>query len=161
MEHITFRITLPANRDYVGLISVADQSGVLLAGPFRIAARADDDIAAEHGNPTRATTLPFGDPPLGLYRVQGLSRTGEGTNYRQDLFGIHDIIVLNGVGGHAALADANGRFEVVIHGGPLAADGGLRASTGHFRVSDTDLAVRGVRNPFTVYVRLCGTRPLS
>jgi hypothetical protein len=139
-ELITLKIALPANRDYLGALWVLDGAGKELAGPYRIAARASDDIAAEHGNPTRASTLPFGDPPLGSYRLCGMAGTGEGTRYRRDLFGPLDVIILNGTGGHAALADANGRFEIVIHGGPLAANGGLRASTGHFRISDPDLA---------------------
>jgi hypothetical protein len=140
LQLIELKIRLPTNRDYLGALSVLNSSGVVLAGPFRIAGRASDEIAAEHGNPTRATTLPYGDPPLGSYRFQGMAGTGEGTRFRQDLFGSLDVIILNGTGGHAALADANGRFEIVVHGGPFATNGGLRASTGHFRISDPDLA---------------------
>jgi hypothetical protein len=138
-EQITLRIDLPANRDYVGVLRVLDSSERVLAGPYRIAARASSEIAAEHGNPTRATTLPYGDPPLGTYKCQRLASTGEGTKYRQDLFGFQDVIVLTGTGGNAALADANGRFEILIHGGPLTAEGALRMGTGHFRISDPDL----------------------
>jgi hypothetical protein len=154
-ETLIIRIELPVDRDYVGALRVLSKSGEALAGPFRIAARASDEIAAAHGNPTRATTLPYGDPPLGSYRYHGMASTGEGTKYRRDLFGPLDVIVLTGSSGHAALADANGRFEIMIHGGPLAAGGGLRAGTGHFRISDPDLTavsdlIRRARTAFCV-----------
>jgi hypothetical protein len=138
---LTLRIQLPADRDYVGSLTVLDQVGERIAGPIRVAARASDEIAAEHGNPTRATTLPYGDPPCGSYKYMGRARTGECTKFRSDLFGQLDALVLTGAGGNAALADANGRFEILIHGGPLAQGGGLRAGSGHFRISDPDLTI--------------------
>jgi hypothetical protein len=76
LEQITLRIGLPADRDYVGEVRVFDGSGKPLAGPFRIAARASGEIAAQHGNPTRATTLPYGDPPLEVVQVSGHGEHG-------------------------------------------------------------------------------------
>lgn len=162
LERLTLRIDLPADRDYVGLLRVLDSCDHLLAGPCRIAARASDEIAAQHGNPTRASTLAYGDPPLGSYRVRGLASTGAGTKYRSDLFGHLDVIILNGTAGYAALADANGRFEVLIHGGPLSATGGLRATTGHFRISDPDLSVLSdlIRRAKTAWC-VCDAAPSS
>jgi hypothetical protein len=138
-EPVTLKIQLPTNRNYVGRLLALDSAGRVLAGPFPIAGRASDAIAAEHGNLTRATTLPFGDPPVGSYRFVGVADTGPGTRYRSDLFGDLAAVVLCGRDGHAALADANGRFEFLIHGGPLSQDGRLRATTGHFRISDPHL----------------------
>jgi hypothetical protein len=136
---VSLSIVLPRNRDHVGVLCVRDHAGARIAGPFPIAGRASDEIAAEHGNPTRASTLPYGDPPTGAYRYQGVAPTGAQTKYRSDLFGAQGVIVLAGTSGDAALADANGRFTIVIHGGPPAANGGLRATTGHFRIADADL----------------------
>jgi len=138
-ESRTLRIILPVNRDYTGTIALLDEEGGALAGPFPICGRASDQIAADHGNPSRATTLPYGDAPLGMYRVAGLVPTGPETSYRRDLFGVHGALVLHAKSGEAALAEANGRFEILIHGGPLSADGRIRATTGHMRISDADL----------------------
>jgi hypothetical protein len=113
---------------------------VVLAGPFRVAGRCADSIAQEHGNPSRAPTLPYGDPPTGQYKVKAVATCGTGSRYRSDLHGRAGAIVLLPLAGEAALADANGRFEILIHGGTLSPDGRLRAGGGHFRVSDQDLA---------------------
>jgi hypothetical protein len=133
------RISLPFDRDHTGQILVEDAGGAPLAGPFRIAARCADSIAGEHGNPLRAPTLPYGDPPAGEFRVKAIVSSGAGSKYRPDLYGSGGAIVLLPVAGDAALADANGRFEILIHGGALSVDGRLRATSGHFRVSDDDL----------------------
>jgi hypothetical protein len=142
-ESLTIEISVPANRDFVGSLKVWSEWGRVVAGPFPIAARASDEIAAEHGNPRRITTLPYGDPPAGTYRYGRKAATGHGSRLRQDLFGTKDVIVLLPTGGPAALGDANGRFEILIHGGPPAPNGGLRATSGHFRISDPDLDVLG------------------
>jgi hypothetical protein len=138
-ESLTIEISLPANRDFTGSLTVWSDQERVVGGPFQIAARASDEIAAEHGNPARIPTLPYGDPPAGTYRYGGKVATGAGSRLRQDLFGPKDVIVLLPTGGPAALGDANGRFEIFIHGGPPAANGGLRVTSGHFRISDADL----------------------
>jgi hypothetical protein len=142
-DSLTIEITLPANRDFLGSLKVWSDVGEIVAGPFPVAGRASDDIAAEHGNPTRAPTLPYGDPPAGTFRYSGKIATGGGSRLRQDLFGPKPVIVLLPTGGPAALGDANGRFEIFIHGGPPAPSGGLRATSGHFRIRDPDLEVLG------------------
>jgi hypothetical protein len=142
-ESLTIEITLSANRDFLGSLTVWSDAGEIAAGPFPVAGRASDDIAAEHGNPMRAPTLPYGDPPAGTFRYGGQKNTGAGSRLRQDLFGPKPVIVLLPTGGPAALGDANGRFEIFIHGGPPATSGGLRATSGHFRISDPDLELLG------------------
>jgi hypothetical protein len=139
-EPQTLRIELPANRDYVGRIALLDKGGRLIAGPFAVCGRAGDELATEHGNRSRAATLPYGDTPLGTYRIVGFVRTGSGTKYRADLFGVHGAFVLEAISGDAALAEANGRFEVLIHGGRLSPDGKLRATSGNIRIADADLS---------------------
>lgn len=142
------RITLPANRDFTGQLTVEASNGALLAGPFPICARSGDQLAADHGNPTRASTLPYGDTPLGRYRVLRVARTGDETHYRGDLYGTHGAIVLGAKSGDAALADANGRFEILIHGGALNAERQLRATSGGMRLADPHL--RAVISAITI-----------
>jgi hypothetical protein len=132
-------IQLGANRDRTGYLSVCDDLGGVLAGPFPVSARAADSIASENGNPTREPVLPFGDPPTGRYKVVDAIPTGQGTPYRGDLYGDEGAIVLAPVSGVAALADACGRFQILIHGGRPSDDGRLRMSSGNFRVFDHDL----------------------
>jgi hypothetical protein len=135
----SLQIRLPVDRDLTGSIWLEDDRGGVLAGPFPIAGRATDFIAAAHGNPTRCPTLPYGDPPAGGYRTQGVVASGPGTRLRGDLYGRGGAIVLLPWSGDAALADAAGRFEVLIHGGSPGPAGGLRATSGHFRVADAHL----------------------
>jgi len=132
-------IQLGANRDRTGYLSVCDDQGRVFVGPLPISARAADSIASENGNPTREPVLPFGDPPTGRYRVVDAIPTGQGTPYRGDLYGDAGAIVLAPVSGDAALADACGRFQLLIHGGRPSDDGRLRVSSGNFRLFDHDL----------------------
>jgi hypothetical protein len=134
-------IQLGANRDRTGYLSVCDDLGRVFLGPFPVSARAADSIASENGNPTREPVLPFGDPPTGRYKVVGAIPTGQGTPYRGDLYGEMGAVVLAPISGDAALADACGRFQILIHGGRPADDGRLRVSSGNFRVFDYDLKI--------------------
>jgi hypothetical protein len=136
----TIRIQLASNRDRAGQLTVLDEGGRTILGPIEVSARAADSIAAENGNPFREPVLPFGDPPTGVYEAVDAVETGADTRFRADLYGSHGAIVLSPLSGDAALADACGRFQILIHGGHLSADGRLRVSSGHFRVSDNDLA---------------------
>jgi hypothetical protein len=132
-------IQLGANRDRTGYLSACDDLGGVLVGPFPVSARAADSIASENGNPTREPVLPFGDPPTGRYKVVGVIPTGRDTPYRADLYGDGGAIVLAPVSGDAALADACGRFQILIHGGHPSEGARLRVSSGNFRVFDHDL----------------------
>lgn len=132
-------IELSEDRNYTGELSVIDALDRSTLGPFDVSARAADSIAAENGNPTRSTLFPFGDPPTGTYRVVEIVPTGLGTQYRADLYGTLGAIELRSVAGDAALADACGRFSILIHGGGPSADGRLRVTSGHFRLGNDDL----------------------
>jgi hypothetical protein len=113
------RIQLNQDRDQIGYLTVCDATGHAIIGPFPVSARAADSIAADNGNPTRATVFPFGDPPSGRYRVGEVIATGQGTRYRDDLYGTQGAITLLPASGDAAMADACGRFQLLIHGGRL------------------------------------------
>jgi hypothetical protein len=137
MHQITIR--LPCNRDYAGTLKLEDAKGKLIAGPFKICARAHDELARANGNPDRLPVLPFGDMPLGEYHITQIVPSGSGTPYDGDEFGSAGIVFLQPRHGEAVLADANGRFIFLIHGGALSRDGALRPThDGSLRLSNRD-----------------------
>ena len=156
-------IDLNTDRDLIGNVTVSLIDERVIIGPFPVAARAADSIAANNGNPTRESVFPFGDPPTGAYRASEVVATGVGTPYRADLYGHRGAIVLLPVSGDAALADACGRFHILIHGGPPSADGRLRVSSGHFRVQDDHLEtlMRFVSEACGRAVVICSERSTS
>lgn len=129
------RITLPRDRWRLGTLQVEDVAGHLVAGPFPCYGKADNAEALAHGNPSRAPTRPYGDHPLGIYRI---------TEFREHYkdFGPW-FILLEPTAGPALVAARNGRSGLAIHGGPLNAEGRLRPTFGCVRVHDaTLLAIR-------------------
>jgi len=132
-------IRLPQNRDNCGALTVIDGLGQIALGPVPVAARALDDPAATHGNPTRSSVLAYGDSPAGRYRLQRILNTGGGTLYPAKLFGACSLILMRATDGDAALAEANGRFHIAIQGGRLGRDGRLKATAGAFRISDAHM----------------------
>ncbi len=130
-------VTLPPQRDVEGTVHL-EEDGRRLAGPFPVCGRADSSAALRHGNPTRNPLLPFGDTPLGLYRVLGLLPSGFGTALPRKHFGPNDVLVLQPIGGDAALADANGRFHTLIQGGQESRDKRLLPTNGSLRLRDKD-----------------------
>jgi hypothetical protein len=138
MSHLV-TIYLPANRDLAGALFFRGDTGQHLAGPFSVCGRANDVIAAEHGNKTRDRLLPYGDFPLGTYRVLGGIATGRGTVLGERSYGRAGALVLEPIAGEAALAEATGRFFQVIHGGGAPRTGDLLATCGSLRLTDKDM----------------------
>jgi hypothetical protein len=137
MHQITIR--LPSNRDFAGTLKLEDAKGKLIAGPFQICARAHDEPARANGNPDRLSVLPFGDMPLGEYQIIQIIPSGPGTPYDGDEFGSAGIVFLQPRHGEGVLADANGRFIFLIHGGALSRNGALRPTQdGSLRLSNRD-----------------------
>jgi len=134
-------IRLPADRDFCGTIQAIADDGALLAGPFRIAGRADAAAAARAGNPARSPLFLYGDTPCGRYKSRYLLPTGAATNFDAAIYGPHGVLVLTGSGGDAALAEANGRFHILLHGGGLGAGGRLCATNGALRMDDDKLKI--------------------
>jgi hypothetical protein len=132
------KIQLPADRNFTGLIQLEDDRGNVLAGPFAVCGRANDHTAAERGNSSRVTTLPYGDTPLGWYRVTEILDTGRETLYRTDDYGPHGVVVMEPTRGEAALAESNGRFTFFIQGGAASTNGRLRATNGALRLRNQD-----------------------
>jgi len=129
-------VRLPRDRDRCGTLSLCDERGRRICGPFPVAGRASDALATANGNMARNPLLRFGDTPKGVYRVRQILNTGKGTPFNAAQFGSHGMVVLEGVSGDAALAEANGRFHVLIVGGKRAGDGSLRSTAGSLRLSD-------------------------
>ena len=126
-------VRLPEDRSQTGSLTLESEDGVVLAGPFEVCGRADDLTAARHGNAGRDPMLPYGDTPLGVYRVAHIVASGEGTDFPADDFGPHGLVVLEPAAALAALADANGRFQLLIQGGSAAQGRGLRTTNGSLR----------------------------
>jgi len=68
-------------------------------------------------------------------------KSGKGTPFEAVQFGSNGVVVLVGVSGDAALAEANGRFHILIVGGKLSSAGELRSTVGSLRLSDQDQRV--------------------
>jgi len=136
MTRTTILIELPADRSKLGQISLKNQDQ-LLWGPAACYGKADGQSAADHGNPTRDPLKPFGDTPLGTYAcVIGHPAV---TPKIAHSYGPNGYIVLSPVSGPAKIAEQNGRFGLLIHGGDLNAAGKLRPTFGCVRVPNDRL----------------------
>ncbi|MBW6530517.1 hypothetical protein KZ820_07190 [Sphingomonas sp. RRHST34] len=102
-------------------------------------------MSAAHGNPNGVSTQPFGDTPLGGYRIPQVLRSGAGTTHPADVYGSVGVIVLDPVSGDAEVAQDNGRTGLLIHAGrqvatPTPLPGHLRPTNGCIRILEPDLA---------------------
>jgi hypothetical protein len=132
-------VQLPANRDYTGWIEIQNANGKRIAGRFAVCGRADEEAAHSGQNPGRNPLLPFGDMPLGEYKIAKILPTGPGTPYGGEEFGPAGIVLLLPANGNAALADANGRHGFFIQGGRASKNNKLRPTQdGSLRLSDRD-----------------------
>jgi hypothetical protein len=132
MDHLI--VELLHNRERCGGISLIDVAGRKIRGPFPVAARSSDNLAAANGNPQRDTLLRFGDTPTGGYVIRRIVKSGSGSKFPTSRFGPHGLIVMEPVSGNAACADANGRFHFLIIGGDLSSDKRLRSTAGSLRL---------------------------
>ena len=145
----TIEILLPSDRTRSGHLFLRNDLGHQVLGPYAVCGRANDFAASEHENPARSPLLPYGDTPIGEYRIRGIVPTGGGTAYDQRKFGQYGMIVLEPVSGQATIAAWNGRHVLAIHAGTPNRDSALLyATNGSVRMYDEDLrelieAVRG------------------
>ncbi len=131
-------VEVGADRNRCGRLSLIDARGRMVCGPFAVAARSSDALAAANGNPRRDPLLRFGDTPTGGYAIRQLAKSGKGTKLPAAQFGPHGIIVIEAISGDAACAEATGRFHFLISGGDLSASGQLRSTAGSLRLSNKD-----------------------
>jgi hypothetical protein len=133
------RIELPCDRDYCGRLWVLDDAGGIAFGPAWCAGLANEAAAVRRGNDSRSCLLPYGDTPLGQYRLRRIISM-RGVNDRAlQQFGRFGIVSLGATGGQALMADSVGRFEIWIHGGCSAPDGRLANANGSVRLADPDI----------------------
>jgi hypothetical protein len=132
-------IEFSPDRDRCGRLTLFDRSGRKICGGIAVAGRSTDSLAAAQHNPRRDPRLMYGDTPTGRYRLGRILKSGKGTYFPTAEFGPHGVIVLEAIDGDAALAEANGRFHVLLQGGRSAANGGIRSSAGALRLANDDL----------------------
>ncbi len=132
-------IQLPEDRDFCGTLSLLDARGTVMLGPWPVCGRSTDELAIRFNNARRERVLRYGDTPLGAYVVAGVIPTGSGTAFSAAEFGRAGAIALEPKDGEAAIAEANGRFSLLIVGGPPSRDGRLRSTAGALRTAGADL----------------------
>jgi hypothetical protein len=133
-------VELPADRRYLGTLTLKDDQGNVVAGPFEAFGKAHNITAINHANAARDPLQPYGDTPEGPYEVTSAVATGGGTHFSAHSYGSSGALALRPVGGAALTAAANGRTGLMIHGGDLGAGGRLRPTNGCIRLSDADMA---------------------
>jgi hypothetical protein len=129
-----------ADRNVCGALSLVDDQGSVICGGFAASGRSTRKLSERHGNPLRDPTKIYGDTPTGVYRVVRLIASVPDPDGAHERFGPHGVVVLEAVSGDAALADANGRFQLWIHGGATTADGALRSTAGAIRLKNEAMA---------------------
>lgn len=96
---------------------------------------ADMGRAAEEGNPGANPLLPFGHLPAGIYSAAVCERP----RVPERSYGPHPVIVLTPTGGDALIAQSNGRWGLMIHGGDFGENKELRRTHGCLRLSNSDM----------------------
>ena len=115
-ELVRVVVRLPPGRNAPGTLRALDGAGRLVSGPWPTVGKADPALAAARGNPACDRLRHCGDTPTGGYHILGrLPPSGDARLASR--FGPHGALVLRPVSGEAALADANGRTTLLIHGG--------------------------------------------
>ena len=124
-------INLTQDRAFNGLFTLCDTDGVLLASG-RARGKADNGRAIKEGNPSRDSTLPFGDTPTGCYAPTRIRKTRPGSRMGEYWFHIE------GISGDALKARENGRVGLGVHAGREDTKGWIAATHGCTRLGDTD-----------------------
>lgn len=143
---LEIRVSLPNNRLNTGTVELVDPvSGLRVFGPVPAMGRAARDTARAHDNPNGISTLPYGDTPLGGYRIPSVLASGAGTNHPANVYGSAGVIVLDPVSGDALIAENNGRTGLLIHAGrqvssPTPLPNHLKPTNGCVRMLESDLA---------------------
>ncbi len=114
----TIQAELPADRLSNGTFTVQDEDGRVVLGPHPVVCAVDKVFAARAGNPDASRRRPFGDVPTGRYRYLGLARPGDVALPIDENTGLHPVLVFRAVDGEAAMAEAAGRGDLLLHGGP-------------------------------------------
>lgn len=130
----TIRAELPADRLSNGSLTVQDEDGRMVLGPHPVVCAVDKVFAARAGNPDASRRRPFGDVPTGRYRYLGPTRPGDVALPTDENTGLHPVLVFRAIDGEAAVAEAAGRGDLLLHGGPA------EQTLGTLRLADDILA---------------------
>lgn len=126
------KVLLKKNRDLPGTLSIIRADGSI-DGEMPCLGRSDNKSARQSGNPRRDPLHRFGDIPTGEYIA-----TIVPSSANEESFGPYERLLLDPVGGDALIAKANGRDQLMIHGGAPGKNpnifGGLRPTLGCIRV---------------------------
>lgn len=133
---------LPIDRRAPGVLTVEDDAGNIVLGPFPCFGKADSQEAGAHGNPERYPTRPFGDHPYGEYRVVEVERDKQPPHSYGPYF-----LLLDPIAGDALSAKLNGRTGLALHGGGPSSSGGLRPTEGCLRTTDEAIVKIAERDP--------------
>ena len=108
------------DRRSTGTLAVVEASGGrLVFGPVPVCAAVDADFAARAGNPSLDRRRPFGDVPCGRWRLLGLAGRDLVLLPDDEDVGRHPVAVFQAIDGEAALSQAQGRGDLLLHGGPF------------------------------------------
>lgn len=132
-------VHVPKDRAKCGQLWLEDSGGRKVAGPFTACAKADGATAKKHKNPDRSPLLPYGDTPVGGYRVEHVLKVGQGSIYPERSYGDYAAVRLTPASGEAKLAADIGRTGLLIHGGDPGPGGNLRPTNGCIRLSNRDM----------------------
>lgn len=127
------RVKLPKDRRQIGELAVLDVDALVLHG-IECRGKADNGTATARGNPSRTTTMPYGDTPSGRWhgcQVTKLPQPADG-------IGGAWIPLEKPWSGDAVQAQINGRRGLAIHAGR--GNDALMATKGCIRVRDRDFA---------------------
>lgn len=138
---LTINVALLSNRAKLGTYSIVDDSGAVRFGPVACLGLADQTMATLHHNAKRNPLLPFGDTPLGLYRVTIIPAS---TNTRS--YGPNRRLMLTPFSGQCVVAEdaQHLRGGILNHGGDpntaYAFWDSLRPTEGCVRLSNENMA---------------------
>lgn len=130
----TIRAELPADRLSNGTLTVQNEDSRVVLGPHPVTCAVDKVFAARAGSPDADRRRPFGDVPTGRYCYLGLARPGDVALPTDENTGLHPILVFRAIDGEAAMAEAAGRGDLLLHGGPA------EPTLGTLRLADDILA---------------------
>lgn len=134
MSQYHIYVELPRNRMMHGKLWLLNASGSVEKGPYECYGKADNQIAIAHNNQKRDPTLPFGDHPLGTYKVVNIQHGKQPAHSYGPFF-----VLLEPKYGAALVAKAHGRVGLAFHGGDLNASGFMRPTEGCLRLKNEDI----------------------
>lgn len=117
-------VTLPADRTQFAKVEAFSSTDQQL-GYWVGMCKADAGAARAAGNPTCDWRRKFGETPTGEYELSEIRKPAN--SEEQALFGSGEYLVLSPLSGNAAIAEAQGRTVLLIHGGKASpTDGSIR-----------------------------------